>query len=171
MIVYYKDIFDVFAYIRYHLVPTGGPSQRHYLTQMTLLEQFQQIFGERIKVRRREMRLTQMELASRLQISRTMLANIETGAQRTSVFLLARLAQILDVSTEGLVPAIEEAEAQLKERRKVSLSIRDMPVLLSKELEALNISVSSSSSLGEVLNEVRRQHEKNKTTQQGEDHE
>jgi transcriptional regulator with XRE-family HTH domain len=130
---------------------------------MTLLEQFQQIFGERIKARRRELRLTQLELSGRLQISRAMLANIETGAQRTSVFLLARLAQILEVSTEDLVPDIVEAEARFKQSRKISLATEIKPVLLSRELEALNISVGSGATLEEALKEVRLQNYETKT--------
>ena len=129
---------------------------------MTLLEQFQQIFGERIKARRRELRLTQLELSGRLQISRAMLANIETGAQRTSVFLLARLAQILEVSTEDLVPDIVEAEARFKQSRKISLATENKPVLLSRELEALNISVGSRATLEEALKEVRLQNNETK---------
>ena len=143
-------------------------SEHQHLIKMTLLEQFQQIFGDRVKARRRELRITQMELANRLEISRTMLANIEAGAQRTSVFLLARLVQVLGVSAEYLVPGIEEAEALLKQRSKVFLAAQDRPVLLSKELEALNISVSSGSTLGEVLNEVRLQHKKQSNTDGGE---
>ena len=136
---------------------------------VNLLESFQQIFGERIKARRRELRLTQMELSEHLHISRTMLANIETGAQRTSVFLLARLAQALEVSTEDLVPDMTEAEARFKQSRNVSLATENKPVLLSRELEALNISVSSGYSLEEALKEVRLQHEKNKPTQREEE--
>ena len=134
---------------------------------MSLLEQFQQIFGERIKKRRRELRLTQLELSGRLHISRTMLANIETGTQRTSVFLLARMSQILDVSTEDLVPNLAEAEARSNQTRKVFLATQNNPTLLSRELEALNISIDPSSTLEEALKEIRSQHSRNKTTNAG----
>lgn len=121
------------------------------------MEQFQRIFGGRVKARRRELRLTQLELSERLHISRTMLANIETGVQRTSVFLLARMAQTLQVSPEVLVPGIAEAEARLKQSRKVSLATENKPVLLSRELEELNISVDAGATLAGALEEVRRQ--------------
>ena len=134
---------------------------------MGLLEQFQQIFGERIKKRRRELRLTQLELSDRLHISRTMLANIETGTQRTSVFLLARMSQILDVSTEDLVPSLAEAEARSNQTRKVFLATQNNPTLLSRELEALNISIDPSSTLEEALKEIRSQHSRNNTTKAG----
>ncbi len=91
-----------------------------------------------------------------------MLANIETGTQRTSVFLLARLAQILKISTEGLVPNIAEAEARLKQSRKVSLATETQPELLVRELGALNISVKTGSTLEEALKEVRRKDSKHR---------
>ncbi len=131
---------------------------------MSLQVHFQEIFGERIKARRRELHLTQIELSERLHISRTMLANIETGTQRTSVFLLARLAQTLEVSTEDLVPDMTDAEARLEQSRKVALSTETRPALLSQELEALNISVDFGSTLEEALKEVRNQHSKPEPT-------
>ena len=126
------------------------------LTNSNLAEQFQQIFGGHIKARRRELRLTQLELSERLHISRTMLANIEMGTQRTSVFLLARLVQTLEISIEDLVPSITEAEARLKQNRKVFLATENKPPLLNRELEALNISLDSGSTLKEAIKEVRR---------------
>lgn len=124
-------------------------------TSANLSEQFRRLFGERVKARRRELRLTQLELSGRLHISRTMLANIETGAQRTSVFLLARLVQTLDVSTGDLVPDIDEAEDRLRQSRKVSLNVEGKPALLSRKLEELNISVDSGGTLEKALKEVR----------------
>ncbi len=122
---------------------------------MALQEQFQRIFGERIKARRRELRLTQLELSERLHISRTMLANIESGLQRTSVFLLARLAQELDTTVADLVPGIAEAETRLKQSRQVSLATENKPALLSRELAALNISTDSGGTLETALKEIR----------------
>ena len=137
---------------------------------MSLQVHFQGIFGERIKTHRRELHLTQLELSGRLHISRTMLANIETGTQRTSVFLLARLAQTLKISTEGLVPGMTEVEARLKQSRKVSLSTETRPTLLSNELEALNISVDSGSTLEGILKEVQNQHSKLESTKTENNH-
>ena len=127
---------------------------------MSLSEQFQQIFGERIKSQRRKLGLTQHELSERLNISRTMLANIESGTQRTSVLLLARLAQTLEISVEDLVPGLPEAEAGLEQSRRISLASPNKPVLLSRELEALDISLDSGGTLNEALEEVRRQNHK-----------
>ena len=131
-----------------------------------MLAQFQQIFGQRIKAQRRERDLTQKELSEQLHVSRTMLANIEAGSQRTSVFLLARIAETLKVPVEQLVPKITEAEERLAQKRKVSLQTDKKPKLLSDELEALNISVDSGSTLEKALKEVQRQNDESDSRQE-----
>ena len=123
---------------------------------MNLSEHFQRLFGERIKDKRRAKRLTQMELAERLSISRTQLANIETGCQRTSVFLLAHLAEVLESPAEDLVPEMAEGKARLRQSRKVSLPTTTKPTLLSQELEKLSISVASGSTLEGALAQIQR---------------
>lgn len=129
---------------------------------MSLTVQFQQVFGERVKKRRREMHLTQLELAKRLQITRTALANIESGTQRTSVFLLAQLVHALDASTEYFVPDMVEVQARLEQSRKVSLKVTETPTLLNLALEELNISMETGSTLQNALDQVRTQkHELN----------
>lgn len=132
---------------------------------MSLGEQFQQIFGERVKTRRRELRLTQSQLSERLHISRVHLANIEAGSRRTYIFLLARIAETLEVPLEQLVPKIAETEERLAQKRKVSLQTDKKPKLLSDELEALNISVTSGSTLEKALKEVQRQDNESDTRQ------
>ena len=134
---------------------------------MTLGEQFQQIFGERVKTRRRELRLTQSELSERLHISRVHLANIEAGSRRTYIFLLARIAEALEAPLEQLMPRIAEAEERLAQSRKVSLQTEKKPKLLSGELEALNISVASGSTLEKALKEVQRQDDESDIRQEG----
>lgn len=134
---------------------------------MTLAEQFQQIFGERVKTRRRELRLTQSELSKRLHISRVHLANIEAGSRRTYIFLLARIAETLDAPLDQLMPGIAEAEESLARSRKVSLRTEKKPKLLSGELEALNISVASGSTLEKALKEVQRQDDESDARQEG----
>ena len=134
---------------------------------MSLAEQFQQIFGERVKTRRRELRLTQSELSERLHISRVHLANIEAGSRRTYIFLLARIAEALEAPLEQLMPKIAAAEERLAQSRKVSLQTEKKPKLLSGELEALNISVASGSTLEKALKEVQRQDDESDIRQEG----
>lgn len=125
---------------------------------MSLVEQFQQLFGVRVKGRRRALHLTQFELSKQLHISRTTLANIEAGTQRTSVFLLANLAQTLEVSTEDLVPKIADAEVRFRQSQQVFLEAAEKPTLLSQALEELNIPTESESTLQKVLEQVRIQY-------------
>ena len=73
------------------------------------------------------------------------------------MFLLARIAETLDVPLEQLMPKIAEAEERMAQMRKVSLQTEKKPKLLSGELEALNISVASGSTLEKALKEVQRQ--------------
>lgn len=72
------------------------------------------------------------------------------------MFLLARIAEVLEVPLEQLMPKIAEAEERLAQRRKMSLQTEKKPKLISGELEALNISVDSGSTLEKALKEVRR---------------
>ncbi len=123
---------------------------------MNLSEQFQHLLGERIKAKRRDLHFTQMELSERLSISRAMLANIETGGQRTSAFLLARLAQTLECPVEDLVPRMAEAEERLRQSQQVSLTAATRPERLTRALEAYGISVDSASTLDNALAEVQR---------------
>ena len=123
---------------------------------MNLSEQFQRLFGERIKAKRRDSSFTQMELSQRLSISRTMLANIETGAQRTSVFLLARLAQRLECSADDLLPQMTEVEARLEQSQRVSLTTASRPERLARELGEYGISLNSASTLKSALAEIQK---------------
>lgn len=118
-------------------------------------------------MRRRELRLTQSELSKRLHISRVHLANIEAGSRRTYLFLLARIAEALEVPLEQLMPKMAEAEERLAQSRKVSLQTEKKPKLLSGELEALNISVDSGSTLEKALKEVQRQNNESNSRQGG----
>lgn len=60
--------------------------------------------GSRIRSRRKQLRLTQETLASRLGLSRASLANIETGRQSVLVHRLYPIAQTLDLSVPDLLP-------------------------------------------------------------------
>ena len=108
-------------------------------------------------MRRRELGLKQSELSKRLHISRVHLANIEAGSRRTSMFLLARIAEALEAPLEQLMPKMAEAEEHLAQSRKMSLQTEKKPKLLSGELKALNISVDSGATLKKTLKEVQRQ--------------
>ena len=83
------------------------------------------------------------------------------------MFLLARIAETLEVPIEQLMPKIAEAEERLAQSRKVSLRTEKKPKLLSGELEVLNISVASGSTLEKALKEVQRQDDESDARQEG----
>jgi len=126
----------------------------------SLSNQFQAILGERIKAQRSKKRLTQVQLSELVGVSRPALANIETGKQRVSVFLLARLAEQLEILPGDLIPKLAEAEAKTTQERQISIGAHGKPELLTRELKNLNISLESEGRLESALAEVKSQHKK-----------
>ena len=120
-------------------------------TNTGLTKKFQELFGQRVKACRRDRGATQLSLSENLHISRAKLANIESGTQRTSVFLLARLSQVLEVSVGDLVPSLTETETLLAEDQTVVLRDDTPPAMLAKELKELDLSVETGSALKEIL--------------------
>jgi transcriptional regulator with XRE-family HTH domain len=58
--------------------------------------------------------LTQEELAARVKLSRTSIANIEAGRQRVPLHMLHVFAQALGVAPESLLPAHEQPEPAVR---------------------------------------------------------
>ena len=125
-----------------------------------LSSQFLVIFGERVKSHRRDLKRTQAELSAEVGISRTALTNIEKGNQRTNVFLLARLAQVLKTPPGDLIPDLSEAKQRLQQARRASVSTPSEAELLTGELRKLNIPVKPDGGLDRALHEVQSQHAK-----------
>ena len=59
-------------------------------------------FGMRVSLKRKELGLTQAELAPKCQIGRVQIANIEGDRSMPSVDVLVRLANVLGVSIDYL---------------------------------------------------------------------
>jgi transcriptional regulator with XRE-family HTH domain len=60
--------------------------------------------GLRIKRRRHQGHVSQAELATRLGLTRTSIANVEAGRQRPAAHQIAMLAKILRVPLADLIP-------------------------------------------------------------------
>jgi transcriptional regulator with XRE-family HTH domain len=61
-------------------------------------------FCERVKARRKELGLTQVQMAERLGITRPMYTHIETGKFAPGFMLLYRLAAALETTPQDLMP-------------------------------------------------------------------
>lgn len=59
--------------------------------------------------------MTQVDLAERLGLERTSIANIEGGVQRTPLHILYKLCQVLGIDTDQLLPRLEEVEVSAPE--------------------------------------------------------
>ena len=59
--------------------------------------------GQRIKLRRKEMRMKQAELAERIDISNNHMSSIENGRQKPSLDMFIRICQNLNVTPDYLL--------------------------------------------------------------------
>jgi len=75
------------------------------------------MFGSRVRALREERKVTQDELARRVDLSRTSITNIERGRQRVLLHQMMEIAQALDASPGDLVPtpATLESDAPMRD--------------------------------------------------------
>lgn len=100
-------------------------------------EAFYREFGEQVRVARLDAGLLQEELGHYLHLTRSSIANIETGRQGVSVYIAMQIHGLLGISIRGIEPnpdrqvsrlerdrlaaKLEEAQAKLAAIRKVIL--------------------------------------------------
>lgn len=72
------------------------------------LQQLYDDIGARIKDARNKASLNQDALGEFLGLTRASIVNIENGRQRPSIHLLLKMAQVLDVAFNELVPNVQE---------------------------------------------------------------
>ncbi len=61
-------------------------------------------FGRRVRVRRKNLGWTQLDLSRRIDMTRGSVANMETGRQRVLLHTVYDLAEVFDCSPADLVP-------------------------------------------------------------------
>lgn len=76
-------------------------------------EYFYEEFGRRLQASRRQAKLTQKELAARVNMSRSSLANVERGNQRVALHQFAELATAIGVDPATLLPALDGLASRL----------------------------------------------------------
>ena len=99
------------------------------------------IIGGRIKELRKKLKLTQEELADKIQISRSALANYECGSREPKGDILVRFAHILNTSIDYILgnsdsPYTEQLREESKQAQyRAVLSDKDLPPEAVKEIE------------------------------------
>lgn len=104
--------------------------------------------GSTIKLKRKQLGLTQEQLANRMATSRASLANIETGRQNVLVHQLYSFAEKLDLKIEDLLPpviAIESDSLPINfplpkdlsriQREQITRLLNDTPVVATPLME------------------------------------
>ncbi|MET0063507.1 MAG: helix-turn-helix transcriptional regulator [Candidatus Thiodiazotropha endolucinida] len=75
--------------------------------------------GAIIKNRRRSLKLTQSYVAERVGITRTSVTNIEKGAQKTPLHTLYKLAVILNMNPNEILPALKDVVMDVEQQEEV----------------------------------------------------
>lgn len=65
-----------------------------------------QVFGQRVRARRLELRLSQEELAARADLHRTYISSLEQGRRNVAIHNIVRLAEALEVDPAALVEGL-----------------------------------------------------------------
>ncbi|BDI16153.1 hypothetical protein ANSO36C_19550 [Nostoc cf. commune SO-36] len=76
--------------------------RQHYVVNKKSELDINQRFGKAIRRRRREMDLSQEELAERAQLHRTYISSIERGQRNPSLENIEKLAKALNISISAL---------------------------------------------------------------------
>ena len=77
---------------------------------MTVTHAFEinKAFGEQLRAARERAGISQSELATRSQIGRTTIANMEIGGQAATLYQMFALARALDIEPSSLLPRLSE---------------------------------------------------------------
>ena len=78
-------------------------------------KQLYQAIGKKIRGARENAKLTQSELAQRVELARTSITNIENGQQKIQVYTLYAIANVLNISVMNLLPEEKSIEERLSE--------------------------------------------------------
>ena len=72
-------------------------------------DEFLRVLGQVLAARRREVGISQEELAHRSRLNRTYIADVERGARNVAVLNLVKLAEGLDTELSDLLASVEES--------------------------------------------------------------
>ncbi|MDR2407678.1 MAG: helix-turn-helix domain-containing protein [Bacteroidales bacterium] len=83
------------------------------------------VIGEQIKTKRLSNSLKQEDLAARVRLTRSSIAQIEAGKQAPSIFLLYQLCDLLKISVFDILPK-DEFDPLSSERFSKKAQVRDI---------------------------------------------
>lgn len=101
-------------------------------------EKFYEMIGSSIVSKRKELGLTQIELANRIGMSRTSIVNIEKGRQYPPVHLLWEISYALDAKPAEILPEKTRGLYTIEE----DTSLRKMVLSKIKKTEIAEESIS-----------------------------
>jgi len=111
-------------------------NKKYMVGRMIALDERKRLeeFGLKIRILREEKRISQKELAKRLEISPQALANYEKGKRMHGINILVRLSEELDVSIDfllGLTDIRKPRSRMVKEHLEMLESIQEKEEILS----------------------------------------
>jgi transcriptional regulator with XRE-family HTH domain len=83
---------------------------------MEVVEAIYTRFGRELRRVRRQKRMTQDDLAQRVNLGRTSIVNIESGRQRVHLHTFVDLAEALEISATELLPDEPESVPEIADR-------------------------------------------------------
>lgn len=72
------------------------------------------LIGTRIRKRRMDLGRTQADLADKLNIARTSIANIEAGSQQSPLYVIYMICEELGIGIHDLLPSMSEVSISKK---------------------------------------------------------
>jgi transcriptional regulator with XRE-family HTH domain len=90
--------------------------------------------GERLRRRRRDLGLTQSELATQVSMQRTSITNIELGLQHAPLHVLFELCRALRIEAAEILPDVEHVTASQGELADLATRIEEFGAPLSASI-------------------------------------
>ena len=84
------------------------------------------VIGQKIRSRRKERDVSQLNLAKKLKISRTSVVNIEAGRQKAPIHVLWQLAETLETEIHMLIPKQSELDSSSNQAILDADTVRDI---------------------------------------------
>lgn len=106
------------------------------------------ILGERIRKRREEKEISQIDLSNKISLGRTSISNIEKGRQQPPLHVIYSICDAIDIDVQSLLPTSSE----VKDRYEKSVSNTNEIV---KHLEKYDVSDITIKQIEEYIKKLK----------------